>query len=53
MKKKWAIGGLLVFVAVILVPIMINALYLINGGYITVWQFPGSLMCFLLSHLGY
>lgn len=38
MKKKWAIGGLLVFVAVILVPIMINALYLINGGYITVWS---------------
>lgn len=38
MKKKWAIGGLLVFAAIIVVPVIINAMYLVNDGYITVWS---------------
>lgn len=38
MKIKWAVSIFLIFVAVIVVPIGINELYLTNDGYVTVWN---------------
>lgn len=51
MKKKWVIGGLLVFVAVVIVPAVINALYLVNGGYTTVWS-GADMLAFYGAALG-
>lgn len=51
MKKKWIIAVLLIFIVVIVVPIIINTLYLVDDGYITVWS-GADVLSFYGSTLG-